>query len=185
MEIQTLGKSERFVKPHWLPLITNTYLQSNIFFCLGDTQQKCWHHFHQRLFASVRYKLLHVLEFDANRRRMSVILQTPSGNYSIAGKNCGDRTFIHCTCHSFYKLLFGLNPKGDKILFTKGAESAILPFATGGEIDKTRLHVDEFALVRRFQVTSNLIKFSSPAAFHLVICLCCQESSTQLPWQYK
>lgn len=27
-----------------------------------------------------RYKLLHVLEFDANRRRMSVILQTPSGN---------------------------------------------------------------------------------------------------------
>uniref|UniRef100_A0A4W5NMN1 ATPase phospholipid transporting 11B (putative) n=1 Tax=Hucho hucho TaxID=62062 RepID=A0A4W5NMN1_9TELE len=28
---------------------------------------------------SHRYKLLHVLEFDANRRRMSVILQTPSG----------------------------------------------------------------------------------------------------------
>uniref|UniRef100_A0A3Q3LZX4 Phospholipid-transporting ATPase n=1 Tax=Mastacembelus armatus TaxID=205130 RepID=A0A3Q3LZX4_9TELE len=27
-----------------------------------------------------RYKLLHVLEFDADRRRMSVILQTPSGN---------------------------------------------------------------------------------------------------------
>uniref|UniRef100_A0A673CMA7 Phospholipid-transporting ATPase n=1 Tax=Sphaeramia orbicularis TaxID=375764 RepID=A0A673CMA7_9TELE len=27
----------------------------------------------------LRYKLLHVLEFDANRRRMSVILQTPSG----------------------------------------------------------------------------------------------------------
>lgn len=34
------------------------------------------------------------------------------------------------------------------MLFTKGAESAILPFATGGEIEKTRLHVDEFALVR-------------------------------------
>uniref|UniRef100_A0A3Q3VTE2 Phospholipid-transporting ATPase n=1 Tax=Mola mola TaxID=94237 RepID=A0A3Q3VTE2_MOLML len=62
---------------------------------------------------SERYKLLHVLEFDANRRRMSVILQTPSGG---------------------------------KVLFTKGAESAILPFATGGEIEKTRLHVDEFAL---------------------------------------
>uniref|UniRef100_A0A671UR84 Phospholipid-transporting ATPase n=1 Tax=Sparus aurata TaxID=8175 RepID=A0A671UR84_SPAAU len=62
---------------------------------------------------SERYKLLHVLEFDANRRRMSVILQTPSGGY---------------------------------VLFTKGAESAILPFATGGEIEKTRLHVDEFAL---------------------------------------
>lgn len=36
------------------------------------------------------------------------------------------------------------------MLFTKGAESSILPFATGGEIEKTRLHVDEFALVRFF-----------------------------------
>ncbi|XP_068599982.1 phospholipid-transporting ATPase IF [Brachionichthys hirsutus] len=62
---------------------------------------------------SESYKLLHVLEFDANRRRMSVVLQTPSGG---------------------------------KVLFTKGAESAILPFATGGDIEKTRLHVDEFAL---------------------------------------
>uniref|UniRef100_A0A3Q3E4Q7 Phospholipid-transporting ATPase n=1 Tax=Labrus bergylta TaxID=56723 RepID=A0A3Q3E4Q7_9LABR len=61
----------------------------------------------------LRYKLLHVLEFDANRRRMSVILQTPSGG---------------------------------QVLFTKGAESAILPFTTSGEIEKTRLHVDEFAL---------------------------------------
>uniref|UniRef100_A0A667YWP1 Phospholipid-transporting ATPase n=1 Tax=Myripristis murdjan TaxID=586833 RepID=A0A667YWP1_9TELE len=61
---------------------------------------------------SEKYKLLHVLEFDANRRRMSVILQTPSGT----------------------------------VLFTKGAESAILPFTTSGEIEKTRLHVDEFAL---------------------------------------
>lgn len=41
------------------------------------------------------------------------------------------------------------------MLFTKGAESAILPFATGGELEKTRLHVDEFALVRRaFSSTS-------------------------------
>ncbi|KAM7387696.1 hypothetical protein PAMP_023917 [Pampus punctatissimus] len=62
---------------------------------------------------SEKYELLHVLEFDANRRRMSVILQTPSGG---------------------------------KVLFTKGAESAILPFTTSGEIEKTRLHVDEFAL---------------------------------------
>nr|XP_014340178.1 PREDICTED: probable phospholipid-transporting ATPase IF [Latimeria chalumnae] len=60
-----------------------------------------------------RYKLLHVLEFDANRRRMSVIVQTSSG---------------------------------DQFLFTKGAESSILPNTKGGEIDKTRLHVNEFAL---------------------------------------
>uniref|UniRef100_A0A671SRP4 Uncharacterized protein n=1 Tax=Sinocyclocheilus anshuiensis TaxID=1608454 RepID=A0A671SRP4_9TELE len=35
---------------------------------------------------------------------------------------------------------------GEKVLFTKGAESAILPYTTSGEIDKTRVHVDEFAL---------------------------------------
>ncbi|XP_062868960.1 phospholipid-transporting ATPase IF [Trichomycterus rosablanca] len=62
---------------------------------------------------SEKFKLLHVLEFDANRRRMSVILQTPSG---------------------------------EKILFTKGAESSILPYTKSGEIEKTRVHIDEFAL---------------------------------------
>lgn len=36
---------------------------------------------------------------------------------------------------------------GEKVLFTKGAESAILPYTKSGEIDKTRVHVDEFALV--------------------------------------
>uniref|UniRef100_A0A672SU45 Phospholipid-transporting ATPase n=1 Tax=Sinocyclocheilus grahami TaxID=75366 RepID=A0A672SU45_SINGR len=35
---------------------------------------------------------------------------------------------------------------GEKVLFTKGAESAVLPYTTSGEIDKTRVHVDEFAL---------------------------------------
>ncbi|CAL1593341.1 unnamed protein product [Knipowitschia caucasica] len=60
-----------------------------------------------------KFKLLHVLEFDPNRRRMSVILQTPSGAQTM---------------------------------FTKGAESAILPFSSSGEMEKTRLHVDEFAL---------------------------------------
>uniref|UniRef100_A0A665UVZ5 Phospholipid-transporting ATPase n=1 Tax=Echeneis naucrates TaxID=173247 RepID=A0A665UVZ5_ECHNA len=73
---------------------------------------------------SEKYKLLHVLEFDADRRRMSVILQTPSGG---------------------------------KVLFTKGAESAILPFTTSGEIEKTRLHVDEFALVRNNFFSKNHI----------------------------
>ncbi|KAM6221794.1 phospholipid-transporting ATPase IF [Rhynchocyon petersi] len=60
-----------------------------------------------------RYKLLHILEFDSNRRRMGVIVQAPSG---------------------------------EKILFAKGAESSILPRCIGGEIEKTRIHVDEFAL---------------------------------------
>uniref|UniRef100_Q9N0Z4-2 Isoform 2 of Phospholipid-transporting ATPase IF n=1 Tax=Oryctolagus cuniculus TaxID=9986 RepID=Q9N0Z4-2 len=60
-----------------------------------------------------RYKLLHVLEFDSDRRRMSVIVQAPSG---------------------------------ERFLFAKGAESSILPKCIGGEIEKTRIHVDEFAL---------------------------------------
>ncbi|XP_077899839.1 phospholipid-transporting ATPase IF isoform X2 [Ictidomys tridecemlineatus] len=60
-----------------------------------------------------RYKLLHILEFDSDRRRMSVIVQAPSG---------------------------------EKLLFAKGAESSILPKCIGGEIEKTRIHVDEFAL---------------------------------------
>uniref|UniRef100_A0A8B9I4W1 Phospholipid-transporting ATPase n=1 Tax=Anser brachyrhynchus TaxID=132585 RepID=A0A8B9I4W1_9AVES len=60
--------------------------------------------------AASRYKLLHVLEFDPNRRRMSVIVER------------------------------------EKLLFTKGAESSILPRSKSGEIDKTRVHVDEFAL---------------------------------------
>eukprot|EP00072_Mus_musculus_P055049 XP_006535636.1 PREDICTED: probable phospholipid-transporting ATPase IF isoform X3 [Mus musculus] len=60
-----------------------------------------------------RYKLLHILEFDSDRRRMSVIVQAPSG---------------------------------EKLLFAKGAESSILPKCIGGEIAKTRIHVDEFAL---------------------------------------
>ncbi|KTG38676.1 hypothetical protein cypCar_00022722 [Cyprinus carpio] len=36
---------------------------------------------------------------------------------------------------------------GEKVLFTKGAESAVLPYTTSGEIEKTRVHVDEFAMV--------------------------------------
>nr|XP_060623427.1 phospholipid-transporting ATPase IF isoform X2 [Anolis sagrei ordinatus] len=60
-----------------------------------------------------RYKLLHVLEFDADRRRMSVIVESPTGG---------------------------------KFLFTKGAESVVIPRSSDGEIEKTRIHVDEFAL---------------------------------------
>ncbi|XP_048398041.1 phospholipid-transporting ATPase IF isoform X1 [Stegostoma tigrinum] len=60
-----------------------------------------------------RYKLLDVLEFDADRRRMSVIVETPEGK---------------------------------KILFTKGAESSILPLTKTGEIHTTSAHVDELAM---------------------------------------
>lgn len=59
-----------------------------------------------------------------------------------------------------------LDFQGGTVLFTKGAESAILPFATGGEIEKTRLHVDEFALVRNtlFRTMCNVTSIRCPAA---------------------
>ncbi|XP_072330313.1 phospholipid-transporting ATPase IF isoform X2 [Scyliorhinus torazame] len=60
-----------------------------------------------------RYKLLEILEFDADRRRMSVIVQTPEGKI---------------------------------LMFTKGAESSILPLTTSGEIPTIRTHVDELAM---------------------------------------
>uniref|UniRef100_A0A3P8XZP4 Phospholipid-transporting ATPase n=1 Tax=Esox lucius TaxID=8010 RepID=A0A3P8XZP4_ESOLU len=46
-----------------------------------------------------RYKLLHILEFDANRRRMSVILQTPSGSLLIPPPQKGLRTLVVACRH--------------------------------------------------------------------------------------
>ncbi|XP_067898450.1 phospholipid-transporting ATPase IF [Heterodontus francisci] len=60
-----------------------------------------------------RYKLLDVLEFDADRRRMSVIVETPEGKM---------------------------------IMFTKGAESSILPLAKSGAVSLMSAHVDELAM---------------------------------------
>lgn len=52
-------------------------------------------------------------------------------------------TIIEFSARKF--LFFFLS--GEKLLFAKGAESSILPKCIGGEIAKTRIHVDEFALV--------------------------------------
>ncbi|XP_042194917.1 phospholipid-transporting ATPase IF isoform X2 [Callorhinchus milii] len=60
-----------------------------------------------------RFKLLHTLEFDPDRRRMSVIVKTP---------------------------------QEEIFMFTKGAESSILPFVKSGQLEKTLSHVDQFAL---------------------------------------
>ncbi|XP_078420080.1 putative phospholipid-transporting ATPase IF isoform X1 [Cetorhinus maximus] len=60
-----------------------------------------------------RYTLLEVLEFDAERRRMSVIVRTPEGK---------------------------------TVMFTKGAESSILPLAKTGAIPTISTHVDELAM---------------------------------------
>ncbi|XP_072897346.1 phospholipid-transporting ATPase IF isoform X2 [Hemitrygon akajei] len=60
-----------------------------------------------------RYKLLDVLEFDADRRRMSVIVETPEGKL---------------------------------VMFTKGAESSIIPFSKSGAVSLMNAHVDELAM---------------------------------------
>lgn len=66
MEIKTFGKSEKYVKSP----------NSKQFERVCDSEVNI-------LLPLLRYKLLHVLEFDANRRRMSVILQKPSGNDAL------------------------------------------------------------------------------------------------------
>lgn len=66
MEIKTFGKSEKYVKSP----------NSKQFERVCDSEVSI-------LLPLLRYKLLHVLEFDANRRRMSVILQMPSGNDAL------------------------------------------------------------------------------------------------------
>lgn len=48
---------------------------------------------------------------------------------------------------------------GEKVLFTKGAESSILPYTKSGEIEKTRVHVDEFALVGSYEADLLLLLF--------------------------
>ncbi|KAL7991015.1 hypothetical protein Chor_014445, partial [Crotalus horridus] len=80
-----------------------------------------------------RYKLLHVLDFDANRRRMSVIVESPSG---------------------------------EKLLFTKGAESVILPSSKNVASDSSSAffsqrgeslpRLPKLALFDRLQTTSVL-----------------------------
>ncbi|XP_072111314.1 phospholipid-transporting ATPase IF isoform X1 [Mobula birostris] len=60
-----------------------------------------------------RYKLLDVLEFDADRRRMSVIVETPEGKL---------------------------------VMFTKGAESSIIPLVKSGAVSVMNAHVDELAM---------------------------------------
>lgn len=90
-----------------------------------------------------RYKLFHILEFDSDLRRTSVIVQAPSG---------------------------------EKLLFAKGAESSILPQCIGGEIEKTRIHVDEFALVsadfsyfKNAKMKKNAFIYMKDLRFHFYI----------------
>lgn len=76
---------------------------------------------------------------------MSVIVESPSGRRSEIAQAALDNFLKGILLISvlFYFL-------GEKLLFTKGAESSILPRSKSGEIDKTRIHVDEFALVSAY-----------------------------------
>ena len=69
----------------------------------------------------MRYTLLHVLEFDSDRKRMSVIVRTPS---------------------------FTPDKKGDVILFCKGADSIVFERLLPGQtemVNKTTRHLEKFA----------------------------------------
>jgi hypothetical protein len=54
---------------------------------------------------------------------------------------------MSCYLPSINSLVIDVVLLGEMLLFAKGAESSILPNCIGGEIEKTRIHVDEFALV--------------------------------------
>lgn len=89
---------------------------------------------------------------------MSVILQTPTGK--------GDSEPLFLTLRPsnwLFLLTWRLTLSGEKVLFTKGAESSIFPHAKSGEVDKTRLHVDEFALVSRGRGPHPNLLLSCPA----------------------
>lgn len=56
---------------------------------------------------------------------------------------------------------------GEKLLFAKGAESSILPKCIGGEIAKTRIHVDEFALVSKDSCYLSIKKLKQTSKIYL------------------
>uniref|UniRef100_A0A7N6AEF8 Phospholipid-transporting ATPase n=1 Tax=Anabas testudineus TaxID=64144 RepID=A0A7N6AEF8_ANATE len=58
----------------------NGFSSNNMEYYASSPDEKALVEFKVNYLCALRYKLLHVLEFDADRRRMSVILQTPSGN---------------------------------------------------------------------------------------------------------
>ncbi|KAK3583663.1 hypothetical protein CHS0354_021404 [Potamilus streckersoni] len=82
-----------------------------------------------------RYKLLHVLEFDPTRKRMSVIIQNEQALDKYAGLS-GKPTAA------------SENHKLNEIrLLCKGAESAILDRVVSGDKEMTLLHVNEYAVL--------------------------------------
>ena len=52
--------------------------------------------FSQEFWFNSRYKLLHVLEFDSTRKRMSVILEAPSGEILMLCKGAESHVVPRC-----------------------------------------------------------------------------------------
>lgn len=106
-----------------------------------------------------RYELLHVLNFDPVRRRMSVIVRSKSGELKIA--ICFVETFsAHVSVDPQHStsLCVALCP-GDTLLFCKGADSSIFPRVRQEEVERICMHVERNATVGDNAIYSVLMNY--------------------------
>lgn len=92
----------------WMPNKPSCKVRFFVFWGHKEKRFYGWRSCNRCLLTAVRYKLLHVLEFDANRRRMSVILQTPSGKLHYPFKtfqNCPFMGILTCFLRLYFILL--------------------------------------------------------------------------------
>lgn len=96
---------------------------------------------------SRRFELLHVLNFDSVRRRMSVIVRSSAG---VMGERA-TRTVTSNQSHWIsltggFVCLFCLR-SGDYLLFCKGADSSIFPRVVSGKVEQVKARVEQNAVV--------------------------------------
>lgn len=100
--------------------------------------------------ASSRYELLHVLNFDPVRRRMSVIVRSSSGELKMTVGFIAPDGTLWLTFGADDVCVFVVPSAGDTLLFCKGADSSIFPRVKPEEVERIRTHVERNATVRHF-----------------------------------
>ena len=85
------------------------------------------------------FSRLYTLEFDSSRKRMSVVVRTPSGSLGVV-VHCGTGTSQYAGPGPVQGL-----PPGRIVVVTKGAESSVLPLCNRGPVQQTDLHISQCA----------------------------------------
>lgn len=112
---------------------------------------------------SSRFELLHVLNFDSVRRRMSVIVKSSSGKtYTHTHRSTVNtrinfmllhRLFLQFVpnyvglCMWAYAHVFVCGSSGEYLLFCKGADSSIFPRVVSGKVEQVKARVEQNAVV--------------------------------------